>query len=201
MATPHSTDDLLALLRQRGLVRASTLEELGYHRMQLKRLVERGLIAQRGRGLYGPVGSPLSENASLAEVVTRVPSATLCLLTALRLHGLTTQNPFEVWIMIDRKARKPAIEHPRLQVVRASGESLTAGVQMQQIEGVEARVTSVAKTVVDCFKYRSRIGDDVAIEALRDAWTRRTVTMDELFELARVDRVSTVIRPYLESLA
>lgn len=177
MSDPGSIDRLLTLLR------------------------ERGLIVQRGRGLYGPVDPPPSENASVAEVVARVPSATVCLLTALRLHGLTTQNPFAVWIMIDRKVRKPAIEYPPIQVVRASGESLTAGVEVRPIEGVEARVTTVAKTVVDCFKDRSRIGDDVAIEALRDAWSRRTVAMDELFAFAKIDRVSTVIRPYVESLA
>ena len=166
----------------------------------LKRLVDRGLLVARSRGVYEAAEPRMSEHDSIIEVVVRVPSATLCLLTALRLHGLTTQNPFEVWIMIDRKARKPSIDYPPVRVVRASGQALTEGVEPMKIDGVEIRVTTIAKTVADCFKYRSVVGIDVAIEALRDAWRQKKVRMDDIVAAASTDRVGTVMRPYLESL-
>lgn len=140
----------------------------------------------------------MSEHDSLIEVAARVPKATLCLLTALRLHGLTTQHPFEVWIMIDRKARKPSIDYPPVRVVRASGGALTGGVELMKIDGVEIKVTTVAKTVADCFKYRSVVGIDVAMEALRDAWRQKKTRMDDIIAAAKTDRVATVMRPCLD---
>ena len=143
----------------------------------------------------------MSEHDSIVEVVVRVPSATLCLLTALRLHWLTTQNPFEVWIMVDRRARKPAIDYPPVRVVRASGPALSEGVESIMLEGVEMRVTTVAKTIADCLKYRNTVGVDVAMEALRDACRRRCVRVDDLMAAAKIDRVASVMRPYLEALS
>jgi predicted transcriptional regulator of viral defense system len=124
----------------------------------------------------------------------------VCLLSALRFHGLTTQAPFEVWLALDRKARAPRGGSPSLRIVRMSGRALTTGVAEHRVEGVPVRVFNPAKTVADCFKYRNKIGLDVALEALRDAWRQRRVTMDELWRYAQVCRVSTVMRPYLESL-
>lgn len=173
----------------------------GIHRMHLKRLVDRGLLVQRSRGVYEAAEPRISEHDSVVEVAARVPKATLCLLTALRLHQLTTQNPFDVWIMIDRKARKPSINYPPVRVVRASGSALTEGVAAMKIDGIDIYVTTVAKTVADCFKYRSTVGFDVAIEALRDAWRRKKTTMDDIIAAAKTDRVATMMRPYLESLA
>jgi len=142
----------------------------------------------------------MSEHDSVIEVAARVPKATLCLLTALRLHRLTTQNPFEIWIMIDRKARKPSINYPPIRVVRASGLALSKGVKAMRIDGVDLKVTTVAKTVADCFKYRNTVGLDVAIEALRDAWRQKKATVDDIIAAAKTDRVATVMRPYLESV-
>jgi predicted transcriptional regulator of viral defense system len=191
---------VLQLVQTRGIVRGTELDRLGIHRMHLKRLVDRGLLAQRSRGVYEAAEPRMSEHDSVIEVAARAPKATLCLLTALRLHKLTTQNPFEVWLMIDRKARKPSITYPPIRVVRASGPSLTEGVEPMKIDGVVINVTTAAKTVADCFKYRSTVGVDVAIEALRDAWRQKKVAIDDVIAAAKTDRVATVLRPYLESL-
>ena len=198
MAANTQVQRVLELVRQRGIVRGIELDRLGVHRMYLKRLVDRGLLVQRSRGIYEAAKPRISEHDSVIEVAVRVPRATLCLLTALRLHQLTTQNPFEVWIMIDRKARKPSMTYPPIRVVRASGFALSRGVNAMRIDGVEINVTTVAKTVADCFKYRSTVGVDVAIEALRDAWRQKKVTVEAIIAAAKIDRVATVMRPYLE---
>ena len=170
---------VLELVRTKGIVRGTELDRLGIHRMHLKRLVDRGLLVQRSRGIYEAAQPRMSEHDSVIEVAARAPKATLCLLTALRLHHLTTQNPFEVWIMIDRKARKPSINYPPIRVVRASGLALSTGVKAMKVDGMDINVTTVAKTVADCFKYRSTVGIDVAIEALRDAWRRKKASMGQ----------------------
>lgn len=168
--------------------------------MQLKRLVDRGVLVRRARGIYERADAALGPNDDVALVALRAPQARIALLTALRLHGLTTQNPFDVWMMIDRKARKPAIDTPRVRVVRASGASLLEGTQLLRIGTIDVVVTTPAKTVADCFKYRSRVGLDVAVEALQDVWAKKTATVDELLRCAEVDRVGTIMRPYLELL-
>ena len=207
MAARTQSERVLDLVRRKGIVRGVELDRLGIHRMNLKRLVDRGLLVQRSHGIYEAAAPRMTEHGSIIEIVTRAPKATLCLLTALRLHRLTTQNPFEIWIMIDRKARKPSIDTPAVRVVRASGPCLTKGVQTMRIDSVDVRVTTVAKTVADCFRYNtieaaegSTVGTDVALEALRDAWRRKAASMDELVAAAKTDRVATVMRPYLESL-
>ena len=141
-----------------------------------------------------------TEHTDLAAVIKRVPKAIVCLLLALRFHELTTQNPFEVWIMIDRTAWRPQIDHSPLRVIRASGTALKEGAGFHRIEGVLVRVTDPAKTVADWFKYRSKVGTDVAVEALRDCWRQRKATMDEIHRYAKIDRVAKVMRPYMESL-
>ena len=200
MAATTQPQRVLELVRRKGIVRGAELDRLGIHRMHLKRLVDRGLLVQRARGVYEAAEPRMSEHDSVIEVAARVPKATLCLLTALRLHRLTTQNPFEIWIMIDRKARKPSINYPPIRVVRASGLALSKGVKAMRIDGVDLKVTTVAKTVADCFKYRNTVGLDVAIEALRDAWRQKKATVDDIIAAAKTDRVATVMRPYLESV-
>jgi len=143
---------------------------------------------------------PVSEHASLAELAARYPQALVCLLSALQFHCLTTQSPPEVWVAFDRKARAPRVDYPPLRVVRFSGQALIEGVEEHVIDGVAVRVTSLAKTVADCFKYRNKIGLDVALEALREAWNAKRVKMDDLWHCARICRVANVMRPYLEAL-
>lgn len=196
-----TTDRLLDFVCAQGLVRSSDLATLGIPRVALTRAVRRGQLERVGRGLYGLMGRPVSAHGTLAEVARRVPNGVVCLLSALRLHELTTQAPFQVWLAIANKAAAPKLGYPPLRLVRFSGSALTEGVEEHVIDGVTVRVTGVAKTVADCFKYRHKIGLDVALEALREAWTARRMTSDEIWHHAKIDRVANVMRPYLESLA
>lgn len=177
--------------------------DLAVHRIarQYLRLAQqRGLIRKIGRGLYVASDFEPGEQHSLVQAAKRVPQGVVCLLSALRYHEITTQAPFEVWLALDRKRRFPKVEYPSLHIVRFSGRMLTFGVETHRVEGVPVRVYGVAKTVTDCFRYRNKIGLDVALEALRDAVRKRRVTMDQLWEAARVCRVSRVMRPYLEAI-
>lgn len=192
---------LLDLVKSRGLITTHDLVVAGIPRVSLTRAVRRGQLDRLGRGVYGLPGRSVSEHGTLAEVSLRVPKAVVCLLSALRFHELTTQAPFEVWLAIDNKAVAPRIDYPPLRIVRFSGAALTDGVEEHLIDGVSVRVTSVAKTVADCFKFRNKIGLDVALEALREAWYRKRMTSEDLWAMAKVTRVANVMRPYLEAIA
>lgn len=192
---------LIDLVRSRGLVRTRDLEAQGIPRVFLTRAVRHGQLERVGRGLYGLPGRTVSAHGTLAEAACRVPKGVVCLLSALRFHGLTTQAPFEVWMAIGNKAIAPTLDYPPLRIVRFSGAALTEGVEAHVVDGVTVRITSVAKTVADCFKYRNKIGLDVALEALREAWREKRVTSDDLWRCAEVCRVANVMRPYLDSLA
>ena len=195
-----TADKLLELVRAQGLLRPHDLAPLGIPRVALTRAVRRGQLERVGRGLYGLVARPVSAHGTLAEVARRVPKGVVCLLSALRFHDLTTQAPFEVWLAIDNKAATPKLDYPPLRLVRFSGAAQAEGVEEHVVDGVTVRVTGVAKTVADCFKYRNKIGMDVALEALRDGWAQRKLTMDALWHYAAVNRVANVMRPYLESV-
>jgi predicted transcriptional regulator of viral defense system len=166
----------------------------------LTRLVHRGLLERVGRGLYTLPDAEATEQRTLAEAAARVPHGVVCLLSALRFHELTTQSPPQVWMAIPHKAWAPRADRPPLRVVRMSGAALEAGIQTHRIEGVPVRVFSPAKTVADCFKFRNKVGLDVALEALRDYRRAHPAGTDELWRFARIDRVARVIRPYLEAL-
>jgi predicted transcriptional regulator of viral defense system len=194
------TKRAVKLMKRSGIVRAGDLALQGVHPMTLKRLVERGEIEREGRGLYRLAGAEVGEHYSLLQAARRVPSGVVCLLSALRFHGLTTQKPFEVWMAIERKTRRPAVDAPPLRVHYFSGEAFTAGAEEHLIEGVKLRVYSPAKTVADCFKFRYKIGVDVALEALRDTLRKRKATADEIWHYAGICRVARVIYPYLEAL-
>ena len=195
-----AAERLIDLVRNQGLIRPRDLARLGIPRVALTRAVRRGQLERIGRGLYGLPGRPVSAHGVLAEVARRVPKGVVCLLSALRFHGLTTQAPFEVWLAIDNKAIAPKLDYPSLRIVRFSGAALTEGVEVHVVDGVMVRVTGVAKTVADCFKYRNKIGLDVALEALREAWREKSMTSEDLWRYAKVCRVANVMRPYLESL-
>lgn len=194
------SENLLDLARTQGLIRACDLTPLGIPRVALTRAVRRGELERIGRGLYGLPGRVVSAQGTLAEVARKVPKGVVCLLSALRFYELTTQSPFEVWLAIENKAVKPKLDYPPLRIVRFSGAALTEGVEKHVVDGVTVSVTSVAKTVADCFKYRNKIGLDVALEALREAWNAKRMTGDEIWHYAKVCRVANVMRPYLESL-
>ncbi len=196
----HHTQ-ILTLASAHGLIRPRDLVALGLPRVALTRLVRQGLLTRVGRGLYAHPDRTVSEHGSLAEVARKHPQAIVCLLSALRVHNLTTQSPFEVWLAIPNKARAPKLAYPPLRIVRFSGAALTEGLEDHQIDGVTVRVTSVERTVADCFKFRNKIGLDVAMEALREAWMGKRVHMDELWRYAALCRVANVMRPYMESLS
>ena len=191
---------VLAFAGRRPLLRARDLAEKGLPTVVLSRLVAAGKLERIARGVYSLPGRPLSEHRSLAEVALRVPRGVVCLLSALRVHGIGTQAPFEVWMAIPHHSPTPRLDQPALRVVRMSGAALTEGIEPVEIDGVRVPVFNAAKTVADCFKYRNKIGLDVALEALRDGWTQRKLTMDALWHYATVDRVANVMRPYLESV-
>lgn len=189
-----------SLARRRGTVRSKELEAAGVARGQLSRLVSAGEIVRIARGLYALPGRAPEAQEGLAVVARRAPQVLFCLLTALRLHELTTQAPFEVWIAIGNKERVPRLDWPPLRVVRYSGEALSAGVEQRKVAGVTVRVTAAAKTVADCFKFRQTVGLDVAREALREVLRDRRASVDELWRFAAICRVTSVMRPYLEAL-
>ena len=197
----HSkTDRLIDLFHQRGVLRPRDVQKAGIPRNYLTRLVARGQLRKIERGLYTSDAVTPSEHTSLLEVSHKVPKAVICLLSALRFHEIGTQAPHEVWIAIDVKAWAPRIGSPAVRIVRFSGKALRFGAQKKQITGGTIRVFSPAKTVADCFKFRNKIGLDVALEALRESYRQRKVSMDELWEAAKVCRVANVMKPYLESL-
>jgi predicted transcriptional regulator of viral defense system len=182
-----------------AVFRSRDVEALGIPRSQLRAWLRDGKAEQVGRGLYRRLEAEPSEHETIAMVAARVPNAVICLLTALRVHGLGTQSPREVWIALDRKARKPRLVDLPIHVVRFSGLMLTYAVESREIQGVPVRITSPARTVVDCFRYRNKIGLDVALEALRDALAYRRATVVEILRIAEVGRVCRVILPYVEA--
>lgn len=191
---------VLDLAEKRGIITAHDLYEHGLPRRYLSRLVERGELERVDRGLYALSGHEVTEHHDLAVVAKRVPAGVVCLLSALRFHELTTQAPFEVWIALPPEAWQPKSDMVRLHTVRMSGEALTAGVEEHVVEKVSLRLFSPAKTVVDCFRFRSLVGLDVALEALREYWASRTGSLDELWRCAEAIQMQNVIRPYLESI-
>lgn len=193
---PNTTHAGLELAREKGIVRARELALVGAAGGTLQQLLKTGTLVKIGRGVYAPANRSIDE---LAPIAIKSKGLVFCLLTALQLHGLTTQSPHEVWVAIGQKARAPKLEYPPLHVVRMS--DLKFGIMTKTVDGVvQILVTDVAKTVADCFKFRNKIGHDVALEALRDAWQQKAVTMDELWRAAEHCRVANVMRPYLESL-
>jgi predicted transcriptional regulator of viral defense system len=196
-----SYQNILDLAAERSLIRPRDLTERGLSTVALTRLVRQGRLQRVGRGLYALPDRPVSEHNALAEVARKHPQAIVCLLSALRFHDLTTQSPFEVWLAIPNKARAPKMDYPPLRITRFSGAALTRGVEDHVIDGVPVRVTGVARTVADCFKFRNKIGLDVALEALQEAWRAKRASMDELWRYATLCRVANVMRPYLESLS
>jgi predicted transcriptional regulator of viral defense system len=196
-----STDQVLALARERQIIGPRDLAAKGLPRDYLRRLVAVGKLSRIGRGLYSLATASPTEHHSLAIVAKQVPSGVICLLTALRFHDLTTQQPGEVWLAIASKAWRPRVDSVAVHISHFGGRSLKAGVTEYQIEGVPVKVFNAAKTVADCFAHRRTVGLDVAIEALREALRSRRATVDEIEQYAQICRVSRIVRPYLEALA
>ena len=198
--TATQEQQVLRLARARALLRAREVTEHGLPTIALTRLVQAGKLERVARGLYGLPGAKTSEHRSLAEVSARVPKGVVCLLSALRVHEIGTQAPFEVWIAIPQHMVTPRLDQPAIRVVRMSDGALADGVERLRIDGVDVPVFNAARTVVDCFRFRNKIGLDVALEALRDGWRQRKFTMDDLWLHATRGRVANVMRPYIEAI-
>lgn len=201
MPTVESLARIAQLARAAGVLRPRDLDAHGIARQYLRLAEQKGLVVRSGRGLYTAADASVTELHTLAEASKRVPRGTVCLLSALRFHDIGTQNPFEVWIAIGERDRRPHLDYPPLHIVRFSKQSLEFGQETHQIEGVRTRIFSVAKTLADCFKYRNKIGLDVALEALRESLRHRKVTTADLWQAAKICRVANVMRPYTEALA
>ena len=191
---------ILNLAKELGLIRPRDVEATGIPREYLYRLCASGDLMRVGRGLYALPDTLTSESIALAEIAKRVPNAVVCLLSALQFHNLTTQVPHRVWIAIENKRWEPKFDYPPIELVRLTGRAFSFGVETYKVDRVPVRIYTPAKTVADCFKFRNKIGLDVALEALRETWRSRKATMDELWEAAKVCRVANVMRPYLEAI-
>ena len=194
------TEQIIKIARDKKILCPNDLRHIKNSRLFLSKLEKAGELVKIKRGLYSLPNAFAGEHQTLLETAKAVPNSVVCLLSALRFHELTTQNPFEVWIAIERKSRIPKIDSLPLRMMFFSGAAFTEGIEAHDIEGVSLRVYNAAKTVADCFKYRNKIGLDVALEALRDAWNQKQATMDELWHYAKICRMTNVMRPYLESL-
>ncbi|HET7570363.1 MAG TPA: type IV toxin-antitoxin system AbiEi family antitoxin domain-containing protein [Gammaproteobacteria bacterium] len=192
---------VLALARRQPLLRARDVTARGLATVTLSRLVAAGKLERVARGVYSLPDQAISAHRSLAEVAIRVPRGVICLLSALRVHEIGTQSPIAVWLAIPHNVPPPRLRRPKLRVVRMSGAAFSEGIVKIDVEGVRVSVFNPAKTVADCFKYRNKIGLDVALEALSEAWRARLFNMDELWRYAMIDRVQNVMRPYLEALS
>jgi predicted transcriptional regulator of viral defense system len=180
--------------------RPRDLKSLEVSFMDLKRLVAAETVEKVSHGLYRLSAAEPDEFETIAMVSSAIPSGIICLLSALRIHNIGTQSPHEVWIAIDRKARKPANIPARLRIVRFSGAMLSYSILTREYQGVQVRVTSPARTIVDCFRYRNKIGLDVALEALRDAIRSKVVTVDQIMRTAEVCHARTVMESYMEAI-
>lgn len=192
---------ILQIAQKKKLFRLSEAIAAGVHPEYVRRLTRLGQLTRVGRGLYALPTLKPTEHHTLAEVAKRVPKAVFCLLTALRFHGLGTQNPREVWLAVDRRAGMPRVDFTPVRTIRISGAALTDGIEAHGVEGIQVRVTSPARTVVDCFKFRNKIGLDVAVEALKDYRRLRKGTADELWRQADRLRLAKVIRPYWDGMS
>ena len=190
-------DQILKFVRKSGIVSTGDVSSLGIHHEYLRQLCAEGLLVREDRGRYTLRTSKATPHHGLALAGTGIPRGVICLLSALRFHEIRTQGPREVWIAIDRRAARPRVKHPKIRIVRFSGKALAEGWDIHDIEGVPVRIYSPAKTVADCFKYRNKIGLDVALEALREALRGRECTIDELWRYAGICRVREVMRPYM----
>ncbi|MBL1274488.1 MAG: transcriptional regulator [Ectothiorhodospiraceae bacterium] len=200
MIKKSKRQQVINLVRARPIVRPKDLTEQELSKDYLYILAKEGVIDRVGRGLYQWPGKDMGRHQSLVEIGKLVPKGVVALLSALNYHNITTQNPHQIWLAIDRKSWRPEIYYPPVRFVTMSSVTLHAGVEVHSLDGVSVNVFCLAKTVADCFKYRNKVGLDVALEALREGWAGHRFTMDELYRYADICRVRKVMQPYIESL-
>lgn len=191
------TDRIIEMAQERGVIRATDLERIGCQRTLLPYLAEKGVLRRIARGAYA-LADYTSEHETFLATAAAVPHGVICLLSALRFHEITTQMPVKTWVAIERGTHTPTGRDLNLQVVKLTGVAFSEGIEVREADGIPIRVYSPGKTVVDCFKFRNRIGLDVAVEALRDTLDQKKATRDEIWRLAKCCRMARVMRPYLE---
>lgn len=191
---------IIELARQRGAIAAADLADAGIAREYLPRMARKGLMQRIARGRYRLPDTEVTENHDLALFAAQVPNGVITLLSALAFHGIGTQIPHELWVAVKARSRAPALSYPPLRYHYYSGAAYELGIEQHQIEGVSVKVYSPAKTVVDCFRLRSKVGLDVALEALKEGWQAKRFSVDELMSIANACRIATVIRPHFEML-
>jgi len=194
------TARILELARRQRLLSAADLRSHGWSPQLLLKLHRTGQLQRVTRGLYSLPDSEMTEHQSLVEVCRRVPKAVVCLLSALQFHEIGTQLPHEVWIALPEATQTPAIDYPLLRIARLRGEAYSEGVETIVEHGSTIRVYSLAKTITDCFKFRHKVGLDVALEALKEAWRLRKLNIDEVTRYAKINRVAQVMQPFLETV-
>jgi predicted transcriptional regulator of viral defense system len=190
----------LALVRRRGILRTQEAAAAGVDRSTLARLCQSGQLTRLERGLYGLPAAAVREHIDLEIVAKRVPQAVFCLLTALRLHGLGTQQPRRVWISLPRGVHRPTLQFPPLEVIHVQPELHRLQVESRRSGPIRLKVYGVEKTLVDCFRHRRRLGMEPVLEALKDAISQRRLNVDELWRQAQAQRMQRVMTPYLEAL-
>lgn len=188
------------LASSKAILQARDFARLRIHPQEIRRLVSKGELIRVGRGRYLLPQAEHSENVGLALVAAAVPRSVICLLSALRYHAIGTQAPPEVWIAVAQGEARPRLDYPSLRLTLVSGRAFSHGIERHQIDGIPVRIYSPAKTVADCFKFRNKVGIDVAIEALREALRAKACSREEIWAAAKICRVSAVIRPYMESI-
>lgn len=200
MSEQSDAQRVLAMAENHGFVTTRDVVQAGIHNQVLTRLVRDGTLERVARGSYRLPSAQVTEHHGLVLATLAAPQGVVCLLSALGFHELGTQLPPEVWMAIDRRVRQPKVDYPPIQFVRFSGSALEVGVETHRLEGVDVRITSVPKTIADLFKYRNKLGLDVALEALKEGWHDRRYTLDDLHVAARACRVDRVMRPYIEAV-
>lgn len=191
---------IVELIQENTIIRSRDLDSLNIPRVYLRRLHDKGVIERISRGVYSLPDKLDTEYANLIELSVRIPHGIICLLSALEFHQVTTQLPFEIWLAIEGTSWQPRIDYPPSHIVRFSGKAFHYGIEKHEINGVTIQVYSLAKTIADCFKFRNKIGLDVAIEALREGLNDKRVHIDDIWQAAKICRVHNVMRPYLEAI-
>jgi len=201
MQKKNQEERVVNLLKSQGIMRSKTFVKHGIERKALLRLVQKGIIERVECGLYCLADKEYSEHETLKYVAKKVQGCVVCLISAFSFYGITTQNPRKVWVAIERNRPTPKLYSLPVKILRYSGSSYSEGIETHNIDGIDVKVYSVAKSVADGFKYRNKIGLDVAIEALRDCLNQKKCTRDEIWYYAKICRVQNVIRPYMEATA
>jgi predicted transcriptional regulator of viral defense system len=184
----------------KGILRAQQAIRYGIAPRTLYEMRDAGVILRESRGLYRLADTELNSNTDLIQVGLRIPKAVICLISALSFHNLTTQIPHQIYIALPVYAEKPRLEYPPLRIFWLSHKVYGTGIENHELDGIPIKIYGREKTIADCFKFRNKIGLDVALEALREYRKGGEFNVETLLAYARIDRVEKIIRPYLEAI-